>query len=87
MVLAFSAPCAFSLLDGCSALTIGCGALCLWLTVWVLLQIKLDRPESARLMSLIGAVMMLWVVDGLVEPLTGYSVFGNPLIELDSEPW
>ena len=53
--------------------------------VWVLLQIKLDRSESARLMSLVGAVMMLWVVDGLVQLLTGYSVFGNPLIELDSE--
>jgi hypothetical protein len=52
--------------------------------VWVLLQIKLDRSESARLMSLVGAVMMLWVVDGLVQLLTGYSVFGNPLIELDS---
>ena len=52
--------------------------------VWVLLQIKLDGSESARLMSLVGAVMMLWVVDGLVQLLTGYSVFGNPLIELDS---
>ena len=28
--------------------------------------------------------MMLWVIDGLVQLLTGYSVFGNPLIELDS---
>ena len=35
-------------------------------------------------MSLVGAVMMLWVIDGLVQLLTGYSVFGNPLIELDS---
>ena len=35
--------------------------------------------KSHRLMSLIGAVMM---VDGLVQLLTGYSVFGNPLIEL-----
>ena len=52
--------------------------------VWVLLQIKLDRDESHRLMSLVGAVMMLWVVDGLVQLLTGFSVFGNPLIELDS---
>ena len=34
-----------------------------------------DRSESARLMSLVGAVMMLWVVDGLVQLLTGYSVF------------
>ena len=34
-------------------------------------------------MSLVGAVMMLWVIDGLVQLLTGYSVFGNPLIELD----
>ena len=31
--------------------------------VWALLQIKLDRGESYRLMSLIGALMMLWVVD------------------------
>ena len=52
--------------------------------VWVLLQIKFDRSESHRLMSLVGAVMMLWVIDGLVQLLTGYSVFGNPLIELDS---
>ena len=52
--------------------------------VWVVLQIKLDKMESQRLMSLIGAVMMVWVVDGLVQLLTGYSVFGNPLIELDS---
>ena len=44
---------------------------------------RIDR-ESHRLMSLVGAVMMLWVVDGLVQLLTGYSVFGNPLIELDS---
>ena len=27
---------------------------------------------------------VLWVVDGLVQLLTGYSVFGNLLIELDS---
>ena len=52
--------------------------------VWVVLQIKLDKIESQRLMSLIGAVMMIWVVDGLVQLLTGFSVFGNPLIELDS---
>ena len=52
--------------------------------VWVLLQIKFDRSEIHRLMSLVGAVMMLWVIDGLVQLLTGYSVFGNPLIELDS---
>ena len=52
--------------------------------VWVVLQVKLDKIESQRLMSLIGAVMMIWVVDGLVQLLTGFSVFGNPLIELDS---
>jgi hypothetical protein len=52
--------------------------------VWVVLQINLDKIESQRLMSLIGAVMMIWVVDGLVQLLTGFSVFGNPLIELDS---
>jgi len=52
--------------------------------VWVLLQIKLDRPEAHRMMSLVGAVMMIWVVDGLLQLLTGFSVFGNPLIELDS---
>ena len=52
--------------------------------VWVMLQIKLDRSESHRMMSLLGAVLMVWVVDGLVQLLTGLSVFGNPLIELDS---
>jgi hypothetical protein len=52
--------------------------------IWVLLQIKLNGPESHRLMSLVGAMMMVWVVDGLLQLLTGFSVFGNPLIELDS---
>ena len=52
--------------------------------VWVMLQIKLDRKESQRMMSLLGAVLMIWVVDGLAQLLTGLSVFGNPLIELDS---
>ena len=52
--------------------------------VWVLLQIKLDQLESQRMMSLIGVVLSIWVVDGFVQLLTGYSVFGNPLIELDS---
>ncbi|MEK9920230.1 MAG: O-antigen ligase family protein [Luminiphilus sp.] len=52
--------------------------------VWVMLQIKFDRQESHRMMSLLGAVLMIWVVDGLVQLLTGLSVFGNPLMELDS---
>ena len=47
----------------------------------VLLQIKFDRSESHRLCP-VGAVMMLWVIDGLVQLLTGYGIFGNPLIEL-----
>ena len=83
----FLLPAAFSLLDAINFERSLSGAvrfLSYGFAVWVLLQIKLDRPESARLMSLIGAVMMLWVVDGLVQLLTGYSVFGNPLIELDS---
>jgi hypothetical protein len=49
-----------------------------------MLQIKFDRQESHRMMSLLGAVLMIWVVDGLVQLLTGLSVFGDPLIELDS---
>jgi len=83
----FLLPAAFSLLDAINFERSLSGAvrfLSYGFAVWVLLQIKLDRPESARLMSLSGAVMMLWVVDGLVQLLTGYSVFGNPLIELDS---
>ena len=83
----FLLPAAFSLLDAINFERSLSGAvrfLSYGFAVWVLLQIKLDRLESARLMSLIGAVMMVWVVDGLVQLLTGYSVFGNPLIELDS---
>ncbi|GIS24689.1 MAG: hypothetical protein CM15mP125_3760 [Gammaproteobacteria bacterium] len=56
----------------------------LWLRSMGAASNQAGRSESARLMSLVGAVMMLWVVDGLVQLLTGYSVFGNPLIELDS---
>ena len=83
----FLLPAVFSLFDAINFERSLSGALrflSYGFAVWVLLQIKLDRSESARLMSLVGAVMMLWVVDGLVQLLTGYSVFGNPLIELDS---
>ncbi len=52
--------------------------------VWVLLQTKLDQAESHRMMSLIGVVMIIWVVDGFVQLLTGLSIFGSPLVELDS---
>ncbi len=83
----FLLPAVFSLFDAINFERSLSGALrflSYGFAVWVLLQIKLNRSESARLMSLVGAVMMLWVVDGLVQLLTGYSVFGNPLIELDS---
>ncbi len=83
----FLLPAVFSLFDAINFERSLSGAvrfLSYGFAVWVLLQIKLDRSESHRLMSLVGAVMMLWVVDGLVQLLTGYSVFGNPLIELDS---
>ena len=83
----FLLPAVFSLFDAINFERSLSGALrflSYGFAVWVLLQIKLDRSESARLMSLVGALMMLWVVDGLVQLLTGYSVFGNPLIELDS---
>ena len=54
------------------------------LAVWVLLQVKVDLSEARRLMALVGMVLMIWVVDGLFQLLTGFSIFGNPLIELDS---
>jgi len=83
----FLIPAIFSLFDAINFERAASGAvrfLAYGFAVWVMLQIKFDRQESHRMMSLLGAVLMIWVVDGLVQLLTGLSVFGNPLIELDS---
>ncbi len=83
----FLIPAIFSLLDAINferAVSGVVRVLAYGFAVWVMLQIKLDRQEIHRLMSLLGAVLMIWVVDGLVQLLTGLSVFGNPLMELDS---
>jgi len=83
----FLIPAVFSLFDAINferALSGAVRFVAYGFAVWVMLQIKLDRHESHRMMSLLGAVLMIWVVDGLVQLLTGLSVFGNPLIELDS---
>jgi len=83
----FLLPAIFSLFDAINLERAASGVvrfLAYGFAVWVMLQIKFDRQESHRMMSLLGAVLMIWVVDGLVQLLTGFSVFGNPLIELDS---
>lgn len=83
----FLLPAIFSLFDAMNferAVSVVVRFLAYGFAVWVMLQIKLDRHEIHRMMALLGAVLMIWVVDGLVQLLTGLSIFGNPLIELDS---